>query len=364
MPSHTHIAALLLGFTPFLTGFDAKELAQVKEANIQRPSWSSNGAKISFEANFHKEKIIQLHIGTTDPDSFRQITPSVRASNALTSGFQTAAPSGLVSHELSWGPSPSNHFVYASANADGDYDLHLSSGGKIAASIFPDGGPAWSPNGRHIAFTSSRTGEGDVYLIDTSAVDRDPVRLSTHEGASEVYIGWSPDSQQLVYVSHTQQGDNLWWLPHRKSAPVRLTSGPGSQTRPQFSPDGAFVAFYQRDAGSNRLDLYVLELGGSNTSRPVAQDIVANTAGPVWSPDGKYLLFVCNDDAKYDPLCAVKLDQPETPILLESNTVGHGDIAVNPTGDGNWYLAYVAQGLVTDTDRSFKRLFLATISLP
>jgi len=361
---HTRFPFLLFAVLPALVGAAPAEIAHRDGANLQRPQWSPDGSQLSYEANFHDKKVIELFVGSAEGKSFRQVRSYTRGTSAISSGFAGADSGGQVLHDLSWGPPDTERFVFVSSDKMGDYDLHLSGAGPFARSPAADGGPTWSPTGQHIAFTSSRTGQGDLYLVQTDQMDGEPTRLTSNPEASELYAAWSPNGKQLVYVSHGKQGDNIWWLSDLDAAPIRLTSWSGSQTRPVFSPNGESVAFYAAHEVEGRLDLYTLTLGSTSPPQLMAKDVVPNGAGPVWSPDGKYLLFVCNDDDRFDPICTVRIDQAGFARALALDTVGHGDLDVTSVENGAWRIAYVAQGRTSDKTRSFKRLFEVVLTPP
>ena len=95
---------------------------------------------------------------------------------------------------------------------------------------------------------------------------------------------WSPDGRELVY---SMQG-SLWRQAIGSTVATQLTSGPGYDHQPDWSPDGRFVAFssYRDDA----IELWLVELATGKT-RPLTSNGAVNVE-PRWSPDGKRLAFV------------------------------------------------------------------------
>ena len=92
-------------------------------------------------------------------------------------------------------------------------------------------------------------------------------------------------------------------------------------------------------------------------------DIVPNDAGPVWSPDGRYVFAVADDDARYDPIIAVPVDDHLAAAPLVLDTVGHGDFAIGTGPGGSWRIAYTALGRHDDTERGFRRLYVGDVEL-
>lgn len=334
------------------------EIGHVEGANIQRPVWSPDGSTIAFEANFHDLKKIELRHGPPGGE-MRLVQPRRRQSSGATAGF-TSRASGQVVHEVSFAPPAIGRFVFSASGSAADYDLHISGGGPVAAGPGADGGPAWSPSGRMIAFTSARTGQGDLYLLDIGKITAPPIQLTSDPTSAELYPAWSPDSSRLAYVGHSPVGDNLWLIDAARGADARqLTRWKGTQTHPQFSPDGTKLAFYADREGNERFDLYVMDLAGGEPTR-LATDIVPNATGPSWTPSGDRILFVANDDDRFDPICSIEVRSGATPQVHDLGTVGHGDLSVARDGDG-LMVAYVAQGLIDDRERTFKRLFMSRI---
>jgi Tol biopolymer transport system component len=350
---------ILLLTVPMLMAADAIRFASVEGANIQAPAWAPNGKNLSFEANFHDEKRIELHVGPNKPDAFQVVRMPSRGESKL-AGFDTSnASAGRVMHELAWAPQGGGVFAYAASTSAQDYDLFISEGAPLAPAPGADGGATWSPNGRWLLFTSARTGQGDLYLLDVQAIEQPPRRLTKDPTHAELFAAWAPDSESIVYVGHADQGDTLWTLSLRDGVPQQLTTWAGQQLRPSFAPDGSAVAFYANHEQAGRFDLYVLPVAAGSVPRKLADGVVANVHGPLWSPDAKHLLYVADDDKAYDPVMAVG-SHGGAPKVLQLGTVGHGDMDLAIV-DGVPTLAVVAQGLTTDADRTFKRLFVAPL---
>jgi len=344
---------------------EAKEIAARAGANVQRPTWSPDGRQLSYEANFHDRKVIELFVGDPRTGAFRRILPVAASSSTIASGFggSSSGGGGKVAHELTWSPPNLGRFVYTASSGSNDYDIYTMTGGTLAAGPGADGAAAWSPDGQHIAFTSARTGEGDLYLIHVPSVGAPPKRLTRTPTSSELFAVWAPDSQRLAFVGKGERGDHLFLLSSLTGSPVQLTDWTGTQTGPSFSPDGQKIAFYANKDSRDRFDLFVVDARAGARPVRVATDVVVNPQGPAWTPDSSQLVFVCNDDEAYDPICAAPATAGTTPKRLDLGTVGHGDLDLVQASDGALWLAFVAQGRTVDDERDFKRLFVAQVEL-
>jgi TolB protein len=151
--------------------------------------------------------------------------------------------------------------------------------------------PTFSPDGKEIAFCSTRNGTWNIYKMDTEG--RNTVTVTT--GAAQcVHPSYSPDGSQLVYSSLGLRS-NQWEL-----WTVNLTTGEkrqiGDGLFPSWSPskDGDKIAFQRaRQRGSRWFSLWTLDLVNGEPHRVTEVAVSSNAAivSPSWSPDGKQLVF-------------------------------------------------------------------------
>ena len=343
-----------------LAGSSSIEVASFEGAHAQRPSWSADGFRLAVEANDHEARRIALHVGPPE-GPLSVVKPASRASSDITAGFATGGSKASVVHEIAWPPKGfGDTFVYVASDDRQDFDLYLEGAGRICEGPGADGGPAWSPDGTWIAFTSARTGEGDLYLAKASALEEPPRQITALRTGSELYPAWSRDGSMLAWVAHSRTGDNLFLLTDLDGSPQKLTDWSGNQIRPSFSPTQDKLAFYANKEDSQRFDLYVMDAKPGAEARIVLRNVLPDSAGPSWTPDGGSLIAVLDDDNALDPVVRVP-ERGGAHQVLDLGTVGNGDLAVTQR-EGKVWLAWVAQGRKGDPVRDFKRLFVAPLS--
>ncbi len=104
----------------------------------------------------------------------------------------------------------------------------------------------------------------------------------------------SPDGKLVVYVvseldrAGGKSNSDLWLVPAAGGEPKRLTTAPGADNHPRWSPDGRTIAFASDRGGSTQVWLLPLDGGEARQLTKLPIDV----AGPIWSPRGDRLAFV------------------------------------------------------------------------
>ncbi len=226
-----------------------------------------------------------------------------------------------------------------SANDRNDSDVWMTSWDgarsiRLTTSEESEWLPKWSPDGRYLAFLSSRddTNEVDqVWLLNR--LGGEAVRITDLPGGVSAYV-WSPDGSKLALIASDpdpddgpdgedrtpkpividrlqfkedetgylgKQRDHLYLFDLDAQRAVLLTPGDYYETLPSFSPDGRSIAFVSKRRPefdrNNNWDIYVVAADSGATPRAVTTFEGADgdpdyASAPAWSPDGRYLAYL------------------------------------------------------------------------
>jgi serine/threonine protein kinase len=172
----------------------------------------------------------------------------------------------------------------------------IGSGGPLRLTTHPAGdfSPAWSPDGRFIAFLREQPTEKAAVLL-LPALGGSERKLGETLGFG---LAWSPDGNSLA-ISDNGSSDEpvgLFLLSVETGDKRRLTSPPAKRIRdsaPAFSPDGHTLAFSRSTSYSNS-DLYLLALSDSGVPMGEPKQLTFDNRGassPAWTPDGHDIIF-------------------------------------------------------------------------
>jgi serine/threonine-protein kinase len=158
--------------------------------------------------------------------------------------------------------------------------------------------PSLSPDGKQLAVTIR---EGSNYDVWVSEVERGSLgRLTSHPGEDFAPI-WTPDGKQVTFASEmTGTGPILWWRPADASGPQELLlereEGRG-QYPSSWSPDGQTLAFTDLLDPVKGQDIWMLPLEGKQ--EPWAfLDTEFEESGAMFSPDGRLLAYTSNETGR------------------------------------------------------------------
>ena len=163
--------------------------------------------------------------------------------------------------------------------------------------------PRLSPDGQRVAVTIDEQGSQE-WLFD---IGRGTLTRLTFDGGYNGGMAWAPDGKRLAFGSDRAGPRNLFWqLADGSGGVERLgTSNIGTQVAGSWSPDGQTLAFEQSAPGTG-YDLWVLRLsdplpGPGQTRKPqVFLQTRFNEIAPRFSPDGRWLAYASDESGRYE----------------------------------------------------------------
>lgn len=158
-----------------------------------------------------------------------------------------------------------------------------------------DSRPVWSPDGRRLAFMSSRN-HLDLYLYVVDADGSQAKALTT--GIDVRNIVWSPDGQQIalsaVHPASSEDGEaQAIFLVNVDGSGFRQLT-PDQTGSPTWSPDGHWIAFSSGTQGSDTIS--VINIDGTGLKQLVA----GGASGPLWSPDSQHIAFFRGNNGAFE----------------------------------------------------------------
>jgi len=193
---------------------------------------------------------------------------------------------------------PSSSLIAYTSNFDGDYEIYLirpdgTGLTQLTYNYAQDFQPAWSPNGKYLAYSSDLNGlymwNSDIFIMRSDGSAQ--VNMTNTSGINESNPTWSLDSREIAFITDLD-GTPAWYVMDIDSTNSRPwnSSDEANFTIPWVfgnselkvdNPGGNYEIFIQPFGGGNRINL---------------TNNLANDTWPVWSADGRKIVFVSDRD--------------------------------------------------------------------
>jgi TolB protein len=147
-----------------------------------------------------------------------------------------------------------------------------------------NGAPAWSPDGRKLALVLSKDGSPNIYVLDLGTRQ---LTQMTHDWSINTEPAWSPDGRSIIFTSNRGGGPEIYKINVANRASSRLTYDGSYNARGSYSPDGNHIVMLHQESGVFNIGILDLNTGSFR--------LLTNSAGdnesPSIAPNGSMVLY-------------------------------------------------------------------------
>ncbi len=182
------------------------------------------------------------------------------------------------------------------------YIQNIATGERQLVSSFKgiNGAPAFSPDGRRLAMTLSKGGNPDIYVKDLVTGS---LRQITSHWAIDTEPAWSPDGHWLYFTSDRGGRPQIYRIPANGGTPKRITFEGDYNARAKVSPDGQFLATVHGNKNDYRVGILHLKSGAMQTVSAGHLD-----ESPSYAPNGSMVLYAAKTPDGKGVLMATSAD--------------------------------------------------------
>ncbi|MFK7871844.1 MAG: TolB family protein [Oligoflexales bacterium] len=344
-----------------------REVGQIHEANL---NWSTDGAYLGYEKT-------QNGIRTVSLKSLNGIfKKNIAIQPVKKSFFQNHYGFKTWNSGLRWARD-SNQYVFVSNGGSGQFDIYYGSiedqDKALTQDRAKDGHASWNPSKEEVVYVSSKSGQGDIYLIKTKSKDIQRVTKTNH---ADLFPEWAPGGERIFYSSGPSNQHQLTVVERFNDVwetPRLITRWNVDVLRPTVSPDGSVIAFYaQSSHEAHQWNLHVIPWVPHRVWSDIEKDqtivaknvVVDLNTGPTWSPNGHNIFYVSHGVNGDDAIFVWDFVRSRR-YKLSTETRENRDLRISKIGvlsfkaqEGAWdrvYLALTNQGNQIQKNRIYKK---------
>jgi Tol biopolymer transport system component len=247
------------------------------DSGVARHLTDAGGVEVPVDWNPHGDQISYIAIGQGGAVQGRFLD--------LTTGASSPLPGGTLNNIAIWSRDGSRLALGAFGNAGSI--LVADSAGNGATPLTTEGleqDLQWSPDGNEIAYVSRRTGTGDIWVVP--AAGGTPRQL-TRDIREDNSPRWSPDGKWIAFVSQRGQQTDLWVVPAAGGTEIRVTDDAAEEANPQWvGNEGLTLAYHTGVSGQA---IYTIRVSDGEETRLTADSL--RVVNPFPSPDGKEVVY-------------------------------------------------------------------------
>lgn len=169
----------------------------------------------------------------------------------------------------------------------------------LAAFKGTNSAPSWSPDGSQLVVTLSRDGGSQLYVIGTTG---GAVRRLTQSSAIDTEAVWSPDGASIYFVSDRGGGPQIYRVPATGGDATRVTFNGSYNVSPALSPDGRLMTYVGRVGGADRVHLMDLSSGNVRVLTDTSDD-----ESPSFAPNSRLIVYATRQQGR-EVLMTTSLD--------------------------------------------------------
>jgi Tol biopolymer transport system component len=176
-------------------------------------------------------------------------------------------------------------------------DLASGKSTPITDDTFPENAPIWSPDGKYVAYVSTRESLSGIYRKPADGTGKEELLFQYTPGAGMVLTDWSPDGKFMTFYTgvivmvpldaskQVQDRKEIDWLREDYDA-----------TQGRFSPDNRYVAYWSNEEDVDKGQVYVRPFNASKPDAPAGPAVKVSKDGAIgmitWRQDGKELYYM------------------------------------------------------------------------